>query len=145
MRRWAFLLLALASCKPGMPEFGKGNECIQRRDYAGARAHFEKCLSQNADFSEAAACLGMSKIWLAKQCVEANRDDEGVSLWRSGIEDLRRAKSLMDQGRFVALQEAGERNRMRDRVAEMLKDTDSPLLLNVKVVVLKIQLTPWPE
>jgi tetratricopeptide (TPR) repeat protein len=141
----ALPLLALVSCKPGMLDYNRGVEKLNAKEYAAARPHFEKAVGANPDFSEAWASLGMSKVWLAKKAAEEKRDDEAVALWRNAAEDLRKAKSLMDQGRFVAVREANEQARMKEKVGEMVQNMDLPLLANDKLLLLAIRMTPWPE
>lgn len=144
MRKFLPVLLVVA-CKPGLTDYAKGNDRLKARDYAGARAHFDKAVAANPDFSEAWMCLGMSKVWLARLEAEANRDDAALALWREGRENLRKAKDLMERGTFAHLSEEGERQRTKDRVVQKLAEMDNPLFAAEKLLIVKIRAEPWPE
>jgi tetratricopeptide (TPR) repeat protein len=125
------LVLALAGCMPkGGQEYNQGVEEMQKKNFETARGHFEKAVAENPDFAEAWYNLGSVKERIARKAAADKKDEEAVKAFKSAFEDIKKAKSLMDGGKFVAYKESGEQTRLKDQLAKELEVRESILKLD---------------
>lgn len=120
------LLLALAGCAPGVSDYNAGCRAMDAKNYDEARRLFEKSVAANAEFAEAWYRLCAAKEQQARKAAADRKDDEAVKTFQSSVEDLRKAKALMDQGKFVGTDPA-ERGPVVQRVAKELQDREDAL------------------
>ena len=109
------LILLLEACGGGVKgasDYNAGIDEFKGRDYARACERFEKAVAANPEFSEACVYLSTSQVRLAREAALAGRKKEAAALWRQSVASRRRAKTLMDEGKFcVSEGEAQERAR----------------------------------
>ncbi len=101
--RAILLLAALVSCDAGVKgarDYNAGIDAFKLRDYARARERFEQAIALNPDFSEAVLYLSTTRTRLAREAALAGHKKEAAALWRQSVADRRRAKELMDEGKF---------------------------------------------
>lgn len=137
------IVALLAGCTKGVSEYNEGVKALQAKNYEEAKTKFEKAIAANPDIAEAWYNLGASKVYLAKKAADADKKEEALKLFRSGIEDKKKALQLMKQGKFVAYSEKGEQDRLIKECEDALAkiepqlSSDDGLYLLIKLVNLE--------
>ena len=130
--RSVLLLAALASCDAGVKgasDYNAGLDAFKLRDHGRARERFEQAVAANPDFSEAHLYLSTARTRLSRQAALAGRTTEAAALWRQSVADRRRAKELMDAGKFFVSQGAEQESAKRE-VERSLASVDRLLKLS---------------
>lgn len=131
---WPALLLA--GCGAGAEgEHEKGTAARKAGKYEEAKKHFEKATELNPELTEAWYDLGACNSRLAIQAAGEHRDAEALALLRKSVEDKKKARVLMNAGKFFVWKDARQQAQARSDVENALHDietmiNDDDLMLN---------------
>jgi tetratricopeptide (TPR) repeat protein len=105
-------------------EYESAKDGVRSQDYRRAQAHLEKAVELLPDFTEGWYNLGATYTRLAILAAQESGRDEALAFFNQAVDAKRKARDLMDQGRFYVYLSEAEQSQVRDDVAKALEDVD---------------------
>ncbi|MBI2264437.1 MAG: hypothetical protein HYU64_04615, partial [Armatimonadetes bacterium] len=127
----------------GMADYKKAIDAVQAEQYEEAQALLEKAVSQNSEFTEAWYNLGATRGVLAVIAAHENNDSAALHYFREAVAAKRRAKDLMDQGKFVFYNKS-QQDEVRSDVEHALEDADE-VMGDERSLLIALRITPIPR
>lgn len=100
---------------------------VRARNYDEAKRQFLIAVQVEPDFTEAWYNLGATNGVLSLAEAGAGGDAEAVALFREGVEAKKRARDLIDQGKWFVYKTEAEQSQVKDDLRHALEDADDVL------------------
>jgi predicted negative regulator of RcsB-dependent stress response len=101
-------------------------QSVEANDLATARGHFQDAVAAQPDFTEGWYNLGATTTRLAAVAALAGQDPEAIALFREGVNQKRRAESLIGQGKWYIYTPQQQEQVISD-LQHALEDVDAVL------------------
>lgn len=128
---------------PGKKQYDEAIQAVWSNRYEDAKNLLEQTVAQNAEFTEAWYNLGATYGVLAVIAAHAGEDSRAISLFRQAVEAKKKAKALMDQGKFV-FYNADQQATVKHDVEKALEDADE-VLANEETLLMALRMSPVPS
>jgi len=112
---------------PAFQAYEAARQSVGAGDSAGARDHFLEAVGAQPDFTEAWYNLGATTTRLAVAAAGAGQDQQALVLFREGVGQKRRARSLIDEGKWFVYTTTEQQEQVISDLQHALEDADAVL------------------